>query len=297
MALDFFEASESVRNLFELASSVTKTDVYSMIAESDGESLKRTDRAQISVTLANLAAASFFSENGLLPCAVAGHSLGEYAALAVSGVISYEDCFFLVKERGLAMHNNAPKDGSGMAAVMGLSPENIEKLLSEWQEQGLKGIYAANFNSPRQTVVSGTESALAEAGERFKTAGARRFIRLPVAGAFHSPLMSLAAAGFSPALEKVNFCDPKLPVFSNVTGARISSGAEAKSLALRQITSPVRWTAEEEALSALVFDAVIEVGPGTVLAGLWRDFSSTGLPPAFAGGTLAAAEEVLRREQ
>lgn len=276
MAGDFYAASAGVRKLFEEASQILGTDMKKLIDESDAETLKRTDVAQPALTLANLAAAEFLAGRGVLPGAVAGHSLGEYAALVVSGVISRQTCFLLVKARGAAMQKAAERceEGSGMAAVLGLPPADVERLVSEWTAAGLEGLYAANLNSPRQTVVSGTARALAEAEGRFKEAGARRVVRLQVAGPFHSPLMRAAADEFSETLAGADFADPSVPFFSNVSGAAVTSGAEIKALAARHIIAPVRWTDEEAALAALAPEAVTETGPGAVLAGLWKDFGS-----------------------
>jgi [acyl-carrier-protein] S-malonyltransferase len=287
--------------------------------------LKRTDVSQPAITLANLAAAQFLEERGVRPWGCAGFSLGEYAALVVSGVLSAEDCFRLVNARGKAMQASADRlarqggtggDGAaganeaggngdkasgatggglggpaGMAAVIGLLPEKVEALIAEWAAEKpeiFSGLFAANINSKKQTVVSGTGIALSQAEALFKQAGARRFIRLAVAGPFHSPLIADAAAEFAPILEKAEFRDPVLPLYSNVTGKRVASGPEAKWLALLQITSPVRWVDEEAAIMADEVDAVYEAGPGHVLAGLWRDTGSE--IACFAAGN---ADEVL----
>ncbi|GHT58308.1 malonyl CoA-acyl carrier protein transacylase [Spirochaetia bacterium] len=303
MALDFLAAgSAAVKNLFDLASDVVGKDMESLLRDTDAETLMRTDVSQPAITLANLAAAAYLAEQGIKPAACAGFSLGEYAALAAAGVVSTEDCFCLVKARGEfmqeaadrlraeadtgaggdAVRDNAPGMATeiglppGMAAVIGLPPEQVEGLIREWTAAGLAGLYAANINSSRQVVVSGTAAALTEAENRFKEAGARRVIRLKVAGPFHSPLMDGAAEKFRPVLEAAAFHDPAIPLFSNVTGKRVISGDDAKKLALEQITGAVRWTEEEQALSdAGGFDAVLETGPGKVLQGLWKDFDST----------------------
>jgi [acyl-carrier-protein] S-malonyltransferase len=294
MALDFLAAgSAGVRELFALASELMGRDMAILLRDSDAETLKRSDIAQPAVTLANLAAAAYLGERGAGPAACAGHSLGEYAALTSAGVISPEDCFILVRERGAAMQRAADRIretaaggemAAGMAAVLGLSPERVEALIAEWAAGGLEGLYAANFNSPRQVVVSGTAEALAAARERFKEAGAKRVLPLAVAGPFHSPLMAEAAEAFGPVLEGIPFKDPVLPLFSNVSGKRVRSGQEARELALRQITGAVRWTDEEEAIAALGTEAVLEAGPGRVLQGLWKDTGSE--IPCHAAGTV-----------
>jgi [acyl-carrier-protein] S-malonyltransferase len=298
MALDLLEAGSSpVGELFALASEVTGMDMKALLGESE-EVLKRTDLSQPAITLANLAAWACLKERGLEPLGCAGFSLGEYAALVAAAVISPADCFRLVKARGAAMRAAAERiTGSsgedaapGMAAVIGLESEKVEELIGQWKAQGRLGdLYAANINSPRQTVVSGTAEALKEAAEAFKAQGARRFIRLKVGGPFHSPLIASAAEEFKPALEKVPFADPKIPLYSNVSGKRVYTGKEAQELALAQITSPVRWTEEEAAINAHGgIEAVLETGPGRTLQGLWKE---SGSPLAcYPGGTLADIE-------
>jgi [acyl-carrier-protein] S-malonyltransferase len=294
MGLDFLERSEAVKTLFALASEVMGQDMKALLADADEATLKRSDITQPAITLVNLAATTFFAECGVQPAGCAGFSLGEYAAMAASGVISSADCLRLVKARGEAMQIASDalghgEDAPGMAAIIGLAPERVEALIAEW---GIAQLYAANINSPKQVVVSGTAEALKAAETRFKEAGARRCIRLAVAGPFHSPLLADAASAFRPMLEAVVFNDPSIPLYSNVSGARVSSGAEAKSLALRQITEPVRWTDEETAIAAQGdIDAVIEVGPGKVLQGLWRDAGSA--IPGFGAGTVADIEKLL----
>jgi [acyl-carrier-protein] S-malonyltransferase len=294
MALDLWEDSKAVKELFELASDLTGQDMRALLRDSDGETLMRTDVSQPAVTLANLAAAAYLGERGIRPAGCAGFSLGEYAALVTAGIISPRDCFRLVKARGAAMQAVTDRireespggEAPGMAAVIGLEPERVLALIAEWTAAGLTGLYPANINSPRQLVAAGTAAALAEAEERFKAAGARRFVRLRVAGPFHSPLMSGAAAAFAPVLEGVPFGDPRIPFYSNVSGGPVSTGAEAKKLALAQISSPVRWVEEEGAISRPGGpEAVLETGPGKVLQGLWKDSGSE--IPCYAAGTAA----------
>ncbi|MCL2264899.1 MAG: ACP S-malonyltransferase [Treponema sp.] len=287
MATDLL-SSASVKSLFDTASEIFGQDVKELL-QSDADTLKRTDVAQPAITAADLAAAAFLGEQGYTPAACGGFSLGEYAALVCAGIISAADCFRLVKARGEAMQKACDKlrgangDGPGMAAVVGLAPEQVDELIAKWKKEGLKDLFAANINSPKQLVVSGTAASLTEAETRFKEAGAKRVIRLQVAGPFHSPLMADAVDAFVPALEKVTFRDPSIAVFSNVTGKKISSGAEAKKLAVQQITCPVRWVEEQASIAALGMEACLEVGPGKVLQGLWKDSGSQ--IPVFAAGT------------
>jgi [acyl-carrier-protein] S-malonyltransferase len=288
MALDFLAVSPAARELFSLASDAMGADMEALLRSSDAEYLKRSDIAQPTVTLANLCAAALLRERGLLPAALAGHSLGEYAALVGASVIGAADCLRLVADRGRAMQETAERiagqggdNAPGMAAVLGLAPERVEELV---RTAGIPDLYAANINSPKQVVAAGTAAALAAAETLFKEAGARRVLRLQVAGPFHCPLMAEAADQFGPALEAAHFSDPAIPLFSNVTGRAIGSGAEAKDLALKQITSPVRWIAEENAIAALGVEALLETGPGKALQGLWKESGSE--LPVFAAGKL-----------
>jgi [acyl-carrier-protein] S-malonyltransferase len=318
MGLDLFEISAEAKKIFDTAGAILGKDMVSLIRDSDAETLKRTDVSQITISAASLAAAACLKERGIIPAACAGFSLGEYPALACAGVISVEDCFRLTDARGKAMQAAVDRitgadaaNAPGMAAVIGLAPEQVEALIAGWRNAGSDNgaihgspggpafggdLYAANINSPRQVVVSGSAAALAEAEKRFKEAGARRFIRLQVAGPFHSPFMKEAAEAFAPMLESVQFNDPELKLFSNVTGKIIQSGAEAKSLALRQITEGVRWTDEEAAIIAECrgvqtgLEACLETGPGKVLQGLWRDFGSE--IPCYSAGTVNDMENI-----
>ncbi|MDR0596918.1 MAG: ACP S-malonyltransferase [Treponema sp.] len=288
MALDFLGASPAARELFALASDAMGKDMEDLLRSSDEELLKRSDIAQPAVTLANLCAAALLRERGLSPAAVAGHSLGEYAALVGASVIGAADCFRLVAARGRAMQETVERiagqggdNAPGMIAVLGLAPERVEELV---RTAGIPDLYAANFNSPKQVAVAGTAAALAAAEALFKEAGARRALRLQVAGPFHCPLMAEAADKFGPALEAARFGDPAIPLFSNVTGRAIGSGAEAKELAFKQITFPVRWIACESAVAASGVEALLETGPGKALQGLWKDSGSD--LPVYAAGKL-----------
>ena len=234
-------------------------------------------------------------EKGIFPSAAAGFSLGEYAAMKIAGVINTEECFSLVKERGKLMQEASDSmagDGEGgMAAVIGLEAKQVEALVAKWTGAGLEDLYCANFNSPSQTVISGTAFALNEAKERFKQAGAKRVIPLKVAGPFHSPLMQEAEERFRRTLEEIHFNDPLIPLYSNVSGERVFSGTQAKSLALKHITSPVLWVMEEKAIAGAGIDRVLESGPGNALCRMWKE---SGLfIPCYAAGTVKDIETIL----
>ena len=172
--------------------------------------------------------------------------------------------------------------------MVGLAPEKVEALIAEWKTAGIADIndlYAANINSPKQTAVGGTAKALAAAESLFTAAGARRYIRLQLNCPFHTPHLAGVAEEFRPFLEKVTFSNPQIPLYSNVSGKLVSSGEEAKKLALLQITSPVRWLDEERLIAASGgMDCLLEVGPGKVLQGLWKDSGSS--IPCHSAGTV-----------
>ncbi len=289
MGMDLYEADTSdtlgIRSLFDEASDILGSPVTGLLT-ADDETLKRTDVSQVAITAASLAATLALKARGITPTACAGFSLGEYPALAVAGVISFRDAIFLTKERGRVMQEacaslSASGMAAGMAAVLGLSPGAIDRVLATL---AIPNLYAANYNSPLQTVISGTSEAIEAAEPAFKEAGARRIVRLKVAGPFHSPLMAEAGTAFGAILDGVSFADPVVPLFSNVTGGRVADGAEAKKLAVAHISNPVRWTDEEAAISALMgesFDCV-ETGPGKVLTGLWTDSKRSGTCKPYA---------------
>ena len=272
MAMDLWDSSASVKKLFDAAHKTTGIDVQRLLSQGTEAELKETVNTQVGVTLANLASATVLKERGVQADAVAGFSLGEFAALAWSGVIPVEVVFPLVQKRGAFMAAaSAELDRSagepGMAAVLGLSPAQVDEVLKNAQ---IPELFGANYNSPAQVVVSGTAQALKLAAEAFKAAGAKRVISLKVSGPFHSPLLKKAGEELAAELAKIEFADPQLAFYSNVTGGRVLTGAEAKKLAVRQVTSPVLWTVEEESLVRDGFEQIIEVGPGSVLSGLWQ---------------------------
>lgn len=290
MGMDLLRAdadgSAGVRSLFDAASALRGSPVEDLL-NADAEILKRTDASQIAITVVSLAAARVLKARGLSPSACAGFSLGEYPALAVSGVLSEEDCIKIILERGRIMQAAADAIASqaasgaapGMAAVLGLSSDAVDSVL-ESLSSASADVFAANYNSPLQTVISGTSEGLSRAEAALKEAGARRVLRLKVAGPFHSPLMASAGEEFAKVLENIEFRDPVLPLFSNVTGQRVASGAEARKNAVLHISSPVRWTTEESSIAALMgglnINRLVEAGPGKVLSGLWADSGNPG---------------------
>ena len=277
MVKDVAESFSSAKKVIDDVSSIVNLDMAKLLWESDAAELSRSDNSQIAITAASLALMAALKDKNIEPSAAKGFSLGEFPALYAAGVLSFEDVVKVVRQRGLIMQKvceeiAAKNEGHapGMTAVLGLPPEKVKEIAS-----GIKDAYAANMNSVKQTVVSGTFDALAAVEKAASEAGARRAVRLKVAGPFHSPLMQDAAVEFEKAIADVNFNDPKIKLFSNVTGKECVSGEEAKKSAVLHLTNPVLWTDEEDCLASVMkadgFDkwAALEVGPGKVLSGLW----------------------------
>jgi len=272
MGKDLYDADADVRSLFEEAAESAKLDLAALIFSGTEEELKQTQNAQLALALIDSAAALVLRKQGIVADGTGGFSLGEWAALAEAGVVSFSEMIRLVAERGRLMDEAGRRSGgSTMSAVLGLEPAAIEAAL---KSAGIKDAWIANYNAASQSVLSGTEAGIIAAEEAVKAAGAKRAIRLKVSGAFHSPIMRYAYDGFKELLADVTFKDPAIAFYSNVTGGRVSSGEELRQLAAEQIISPVRWIDEEKAIIADGYDRIIEAGPGTVLAGLWKSTGS-----------------------
>ena len=291
MGKDLWEASESVKALFAMASEVTEKEMTHLLFDGSEEDLQVTSLTQIAVTVVNVAAGRVLRERGVAAEGYAGFSVGEYAALEAAGVISDRDLFSIVKARGELMEEasrsaDTSAGRAGMAAVIGMAPDAVVDVVAQVGED----LYAANFSSPKQVVVAGTADALDRAEPAFQEAGARRYIRLKVSGPFHSPLIDAARHKFADVVAQFDFSDPQVPVYANVTGARVESGAQAKKLCVEQIVSSVRWVDEIEALRAAGYETFYETGPGTVLGGLMRGFD--GDISCVAAGNIEAMDAI-----
>ncbi|MCR5217791.1 ACP S-malonyltransferase [Treponema sp.] len=277
MVKDVAESSASAKKVIDDVSAITGVDVAKLMWESDAETLSRSDNSQLAITTASIAIMAALKDKGIEPSAAMGFSLGEFPALYAAGVLSFENVIKVVRQRGLIMQKvceeiAAANEGHapGMTAVLGLAPEKVVEIASS-----IKDAYAANMNSVKQTVVSGTFDSLAAVEKAATEAGARRVVRLKVAGPFHSPLMQKAADEFGKVLESVQFEEPKIPLFSNVTGKQAANAEEVKKSAVLHLTHSVLWTDEEAVLASIIKAdssnewAVLEPGPGKVLSGLW----------------------------
>ena len=286
MAEDICKKYPTARAIIDEMSTVSGEDIASFLWNTEPAELARSDRSQLAITAMQAAIIAILQEHYITPSAAAGFSLGEFSALYAAKVLDLVTMTRLVTLRGKIMQKYCEKldaqnkdtdSGCGMAAVLKLAPEKVVEVLKPYADPDTGVAFAANLNSPMQTVVSGTAEGLDTAERLCKEAGAKRFVRLAVAGPFHSPLMRGAAEEFSAALQDVQFNEPAIPIFSNVTGKRLLTGAEAKKNAVLHLTHPVHWLEEEREIAALAnAAALLEIGPGMTLCNLWRDSGCAG---------------------
>jgi [acyl-carrier-protein] S-malonyltransferase len=239
--------------------------VRTLSQEGPRDELIRTSNAQPAIFAVDCACLATLEERGVRPDIVAGHSLGEYAALVGAGAIDFAEGLPLVLMRGALMEQAAAARPGTMVAILGSTPDAVEATIAEWQARGI--IANANDNAPGQIVISGDVETLQAAAPAFRALGAR-VMDLPVGGAFHSPLMADGQAAFGPILESTPFRDGRVPVVSNFTATLAQTGEEIKAGLRHQITGKVRWRESIEAMIAFGVDTFIEVGPGKVLSGL-----------------------------
>ena len=264
MARDFFEQDARAREMIEAADRIIGEPLSRVCFEGPEEELRQTRNTQPAIFLHSMVAAVLLTH--IAPAMVAGHSLGEYSALVVSGALSFEDGLRLVRLRGELMQQAGDHQQGTMAALVGLNPEVTEELCREASAAGI--VQPANFNSPGQIVISGSVEGVRKAMELARARGAKMAKELVVSGAFHSPLMEGARQGLKQALDRTEIQDARIPVYTNVTAEPVTKAAAIRDLLYRQLTSPVRW---EQTVRNMVRDGAtdfIEVGPGKVLQGL-----------------------------
>ena len=248
------------------ASDVAGRDVSRLLLEAEQAELTRTANAQLCTYALSLVALDAIERMGIAPTICAGHSLGEYTALTASGALAFEDGIRLVLERGDAMHDAAEGRTGTMAAVLGADDDAVDAACQRAEGE----VWVANYNAPGQVVIAGEPEAVARAGDIAKTTGARKVLALPVAGAFHTPLMAPARARLRKALSDTPFGDLEVPVVANVDARVHAEAAEWPGLLSAQLCGPVRWRQTLGALDELGTSAVVEVGTGGVLTGLAR---------------------------
>lgn len=269
MAKDLYDNYDVARQLLTQADEVLGFSISKVMFEGSDEDLRATAVTQPAVFLHSYI--EYVCKAESVPDMVAGHSLGEFSALAAAGVLQFSDALSLVSARARAMQKCCEIVPGSMAAVINLPSDEIEHICLEINDNaGLGAIVAANYNSDAQTVISGTAEAVSEACVRLKAAGARRAIVLPVGGAFHSPLMEPARAELAEAIENTPFSRPLCPVYQNVTATPVTDPVKIKANLLQQLTAPVRWAQSVRSLNGDGATEFIECGPGSVLEGLIR---------------------------
>ncbi len=268
MAKDLYETFELARSYFDRANEILGFDLKKVCFEGPEEELKKTYITQPAIFVHSVVVNELLKEKGMQPQGVAGHSLGEYSALVAAGSLSFEDGLKLVQKRGQLMYESGKNNPGTMAALIGLSEEQVNALCDELRSEGI--IQPANFNSPGQIAISGEVAVIHKAIEKAKEMGAKKAVELVVSGAFHSPLMDEARAGLQEALEKTEIKAAQVPVYSNVTAQPVTAADKIRSLLYRQLTSPVLWQKSMENMIADGFERFYEIGPGKVLTGLLK---------------------------
>tara|TARA_B100000768_G_scaffold83347_1_gene78847 strand:+ start:1634 stop:2515 length:882 start_codon:yes stop_codon:yes gene_type:complete len=265
MGKDLFENSALAKEMFLQANEILGFDITNIMFEGTPEDLKQTKVTQPAIFLHSVILAKVMGDN-FKPEMVAGHSLGEFSALVAANYLTFEDGLKLVSQRAMAMQKACENTPSTMAAILGLEDQVVENICS--QIEGV--VVPANYNCPGQLVISGSTEAIDIACEKLTEAGARRALKLPVGGAFHSPLMEPARMELSKAIENTDFHLGDCPIYQNVTASAVTNPEEIKENLNKQLTSSVRWT---QTMEKMVFDglsSVTEVGPGKVLQGLFK---------------------------
>ncbi len=264
MAKDFYEKFPVSREVFEKASKVSGLDIKTLCFE-ENENLNITEYTQIAMLTAEIAILRAVEEAGIHSQVNAGLSLGEYGALAASGVMREEDAFAIVRKRGILMQEAYPTGGA-MSAILGTDAELIEKICEE--TPGIVSI--ANYNCPGQIVITGEEKAVLTAGEALKAAGARRVIPLKVSGPFHCELLKEAGKKLGEELEKMEIQTFAIPYVTNVTAQYVTESDHVKNLLVKQVSSSVRWQQCVEQMINDGVDTFIEIGPGKTLTGFLK---------------------------
>ncbi len=269
MGKDLYENSALAKEYFEKANEILGYRITDLMFEGTAEDLKQTKVTQPAVFLHSVISALVQGED-FQPEMVAGHSLGEFSALVAAGAMNFEDGLKLVYARAMAMQKACEMEPSTMAAVLGLSDEDVEEACDSIKDAV---VVPANYNCPGQLVISGSFDGIDKACELLKAKGAKRALKLPVGGAFHSPLMQPASEELQSAIENTTFSKPVCPVYQNVNAYPQTDPEQIKQNLIAQLTAPVRWT---QTVKNMVTDGAtefFELGPGDVLKGLVKKIS------------------------
>lgn len=283
MGRDLFDKYEPARRIFNKACEVVGFDLKEKVFNGAEEELQKTEIAQPAIFTVSMACLAVLINKGINPVMVAGHSLGEYTAVAAAGALEFSECLALVIKRGEFIREASEKNPGGMAAIIGLEATRVKEVCSRVNAQiggNSSAVEAVNFNSPIQVVVSGTAGGCEKAVEIAKELGAKRAAVLKVSGPFHhSQFMNPAREGLAEELENHEIKDARIPLVANYTGNQVTSGKDIREALVNQINSPVLWEDSVKRMIAEGVNVFIEVGPGKVLTGLLRRISKdvTGL--------------------
>jgi [acyl-carrier-protein] S-malonyltransferase len=268
MGRDLFEREALARERFQEANAILGFDLGEVCFNGPPDTLQLTANTQPAILVHSVIAAELLRSRGIVPVALAGHSLGEYSALVASGSLSFADAVRLVHLRGRFMQEAVPVGVGAMAAVLGLDQTQVELACVESIDEGV--VQPANYNCPGQVVISGHVEAVRKAMARCLEKGAMKVIELQVSAPFHSALMAPAAERLRPELSQVAFADMGIPVISNVEAKPFGSKVRVPQLLVEQVTAPVRWQESMQTVLKMGVDAMVEVGPGKVLSALMR---------------------------
>ena len=266
MGLDLKKNSEKAKEYFDRANEIMNCDFQSIIFNGPEELLKKTEHTQPAIYIVSVITGYLLIDKGLKPTALAGHSLGEYSALAIGGAFDFATGLKLVKARSENMANAGLKKKGTMAALVGLDDKTVMNLCQSYEGDGV--VVPANFNSPGQVVISGNINAVEWVIKSSKDAGARMAVELNVSGAFHSPLMSPARENLAEMINSLEISDTVYPVFTNVDAKPVTKDIDIKSSLIRQLENPVLWAKSILEMKSKGINHFIEVGPGKVLQGL-----------------------------
>jgi len=276
---------EEVSALCDRCAESAGVDLRHLLTAADEDELRLTENAQPALCFMGVGLTVLLRRRGIEPAAAAGHSVGEYAALAAAGSIDAAGVIKVVVERGKAMAEAAPAGTTSMSAVLGLGAEAVESALA-----GIDDVWPANYNTPTQTVIGGTIAGLEKATHQLQAAGAKRVVPLNVSAAFHTPLVAAAAERLRAVLDRVEWRTPRVPVVANLTGRPHQGGDRIPHVMEMQLRSPVRWAACIASLVDVGCDTFVEVGPKRALTGMMRELAPG--KAALAVGTPAAIEEL-----
>ena len=265
MGKELYDTSDSARTMFETANDILGFRITDLMFSGTMEDLKQTRVTQPSIFLHSVILATVLGDR-FNPDMVAGHSLGEFSALVAAKAMSFENGIVLVSKRAMAKQKACEMEPSTMAAVIGLEDESVEKACAEINDI----VVAANYNCPGQIVISGSIKGIDQAIEKLTGLGAKRALKLPVGGAFHSPLMKPAKVELETAIDQTGISEPVCPVYQNVTALPVKNPEKIKENLKAQLTAPVRWTQTVKNMLADGAGTFVEVGPGSVLQGLIR---------------------------